>query len=286
MRCTGLEPCCLRYTFSYPGTARRISLGETEGGKSVAMPQEIDNLLPLGDIPAGGYVLDLGCGSGWISYSRFPHLRFVGADQYAHADPASWPSNSWLILADAFHLPFGAATFDAAVCNYVFEHFSDPRSALRELERVIRPGGLLYLSIPRSSGVEDRLYRFTTKGGGHLQRYSFDSFMQMVYQESRFKLEGMGPAPGAFTWMQGIPFGDRIRTLLYQSFRLWHQATGRNPLVANNYLLLFRLGERPGFKFIRQVCSQCGNSFAESTAENASTWRCPVCAFDNVLVGP
>lgn len=47
--------------------------------------------------------------------------------------------------ADMTRLPFGDATFDAAVCGWVLEHFVDPRPALREMARVLAPNGKLLL---------------------------------------------------------------------------------------------------------------------------------------------
>jgi SAM-dependent methyltransferase len=47
--------------------------------------------------------------------------------------------------ADVTRLPYIAASFDAAVCGWVLEHLPDPRPGLRELARVLRPGGKLLL---------------------------------------------------------------------------------------------------------------------------------------------
>lgn len=248
------------------------------------MREQVDELLPLSELRKGARVLDVGCGPGTICYDGFPHLRFFGVDQYAHARTGAWPVNGFLALADAEQLPWAAATFDAAICNFVFEHLHNPRPALRELDRVVRPGGLLYISIPRSSSLQDRLYRFTTKGGGHLQHYSFEAFIRLVYEETAFKLDGMAPAPGSFTWMQDMPYGQSIRALLFHSFRLWREATGHNPLASSDFLLLFRLGERRGLKEIRHVCSRCGNSHAELTPGAARSWRCAQCRFENMVV--
>ncbi len=241
-------------------------------------------LIPLPALPAGARVLDLGCGSGTISYAQFPHLWFVGMDQYAHADSAVWPPNARLVLGEAERLPWADFTFDAAVCNFVFEHFRDSRAALRELDRVIRPGGLLFASIPRFDSIQDRLYRFTTKGGGHLHHYTFERFVALFYQESAFKLEGLAPAPGGFTWLNEVPWGNLIRRLLYRSFGLWQRATGSNPLAVSDFLLLFRRGERRGFKHILQVCSHCGDSLFELPANSNGRWKCPACGFESILL--
>ncbi|NUR17069.1 MAG: class I SAM-dependent methyltransferase [Dermatophilaceae bacterium] len=44
-------------------------------------------------------------------------------------------------------LPFGNGTFDAVTANFVVNHVADPRAAVRELARVVRPGGRLALTI-------------------------------------------------------------------------------------------------------------------------------------------
>ena len=48
-----------------------------------------------------------------------------------------------IVEGDAFELPFPDASFDAAVCIRVLHHFEDPRPAIVEFARVLRPGGVL-----------------------------------------------------------------------------------------------------------------------------------------------
>lgn len=253
-------------------------------GETAAARPQTEDLLSLSALPEGARVLDLGCGSGTLAYAAFPQLRFFGADQYAHNASEAWPPNAWLVLADAERLPWPEASFDAAICNFVFEHFRDPRAALRELDRVVRSGGSLYLSIPRSSSLQDRLYRFTLKGGGHLHRYSLAGFLQMVYQESGFKLEAMGWAPAGFTWLQEVPVGHQTRRLLCHGARIWQRASGNSPLATSDFHLLFRLGERRGFRHIYQICGRCGNAQFAAPAASNGQWKCPDCAFQNILV--
>jgi SAM-dependent methyltransferase len=98
-------------------------------------------------------ILDAACGNG--RYSRFL-LR--------HADPdavlTSFDLSPRMLLrararlrservshavADLTRLPYAGASFDAIVCGWVLEHLPDPRPGLRELARVLQPGGKLLL---------------------------------------------------------------------------------------------------------------------------------------------
>lgn len=88
-------------------------------------------------------VLDLCCGTGDIAL-RF-RGRVVGADftaemlQVARARSARIP---W-IQADALRLPFADASFDAVTVGYGLRNLADLPAGLREMYRVLRPGGRL-----------------------------------------------------------------------------------------------------------------------------------------------
>jgi len=49
------------------------------------------------------------------------------------------------VAADLTRLPYGDGYFDAVVCGWVLEHLPDPRPGLRELTRILRPGGKMLL---------------------------------------------------------------------------------------------------------------------------------------------
>ena len=76
-------------------------------------------------------------------------------------------------VADARHLPFRASVFDLVVSQETVEHVSDPFKAVREMVRVLRPGGRIYLQVPfvigYHPGPED-YWRFTRAGVSELLR--------------------------------------------------------------------------------------------------------------------
>jgi SAM-dependent methyltransferase len=105
------------------------------------------------DVRGSRRILDAACGNG--RYSRF---LLAHADAGAHITAFDLSKNMLararkrlasgrvtFAVADLTRLPYGDATFDAAVCGWVLEHLPDPRLGLRELARVLRPGGKLLL---------------------------------------------------------------------------------------------------------------------------------------------
>lgn len=97
-------------------------------------------------------VLDLGCGTGILATrarSALAGTPVIGCDfsrgMLARA-AARDPRGVW-VQGDALRLPFRDASFDAAVSTEAFHWFPDPNAALRELHRVLGPGGHLLLSI-------------------------------------------------------------------------------------------------------------------------------------------
>jgi len=70
--------------------------------------------------------------------------------------------------ADVTALPFAAGAFDAAVLGEVLEHVEDDRGALEEVARVLRPGGVLAVSVP----ADPKRFGPSDRWAGHVRRYS------------------------------------------------------------------------------------------------------------------
>lgn len=113
----------------------------------------------------GDRVLDIGCGTGVL----FPPLaKALGArgqitgldhgvgflnDARERADQGGFGDRVRLIRGDAHALPFADGAFDAAHSERVLMHLRDPDAALRELRRVVRPGGWIVCVEPDLTGM-------------------------------------------------------------------------------------------------------------------------------------
>lgn len=96
-------------------------------------------------------ILDAGCGTGAnLAYLEGPGPR-VGLDLSADAlAGCRTRSLTRLVRGDATNLPFADGSFDAVLSMSVIYHewVRDPAAAVRELHRVLRPGGVLILDVP------------------------------------------------------------------------------------------------------------------------------------------
>lgn len=113
------------------------------------------------DVPTVACMLELGCGPAWQwqhNADRIPPGWDVtltdfspGMIEEAQHTLADVPHAFTLLVMDAQSLEFGDATFDAVFAHHMLYHVPDRARALREVRRVLKPGGTLFAS---TSGPE------------------------------------------------------------------------------------------------------------------------------------
>ena len=98
---------------------------------------------------SGGRALDVGCGSGWSS-SLISEAGFdtTGLDLNRAAFEVSESARLHFAVGDAMELPFPDASFDVVSAYQTLEHVPDPKRALGEFARVLRPGGTVAIVGP------------------------------------------------------------------------------------------------------------------------------------------
>jgi ubiquinone/menaquinone biosynthesis C-methylase UbiE len=98
-------------------------------------------------------ILDVGCGPGLLSKElsvRFPEAKITGIDISRYSIKLAKKNcegikNINFIIADVHKLPFPDEYFDLVVCKDSFHQFSNPIKAIKEMYRVLKPGGIIYL---------------------------------------------------------------------------------------------------------------------------------------------
>ena len=102
------------------------------------------------DYPAP--MLDFGCGDGLYTEAIFgKQARIFGNDIAKGELPSARDSGVYangVQFADGHALPYATSAFGSVYSNSVVEHIPDPHHVLPELSRVLRPGGLLILTVP------------------------------------------------------------------------------------------------------------------------------------------
>lgn len=112
---------------------------------------------------AGERLLDLGCGAGRHAFEAYRRGAQVVALDYAYDElpevvsllgamriegEGTDSSSGAAVNGDACNLGFADASFDRIVASEIFEHVPDDAAAFAELTRVLRPGGVMAVTVP------------------------------------------------------------------------------------------------------------------------------------------
>jgi len=179
-------------------------------------------------------LLDLGCG-----IKPFRHVYFKYTASSIGIDVATSPHTQTQVdvIYDGINIPFESSRFDYVLCTEVMEHVAEPTAFLKEINRVMRPGGILIMTTPFLVPLHEEpydFYRYTKHGISHL------------ISNAGFKLEHIESFSGywgvliAFLVQPQLKIWNKLSKLL--RFKLLYSAF--NPfiflgVVAPQFLYLF-----------------------------------------------
>ena len=250
-----------------------------------------------------GVVLDLGCGHGSFHYEAC-RGRIVAMDITLPEKSALKPQAAYM-CADSGTIPLGDASVDAVISHHTLEHFIDYKKTLSEVRRILRPTGWLWIAVPNGFGFDDALYRMLYRGGGHVNRFSYDALVKEVEAATGTRLAQSCDLFSSFVYIRPGQSGFMAEApqglLTFSAFAL----------NAVTRLLDKAFGSRYsqygwGFAFVRgeirvdampsyfNVCRQCGAGDSAEYLKRASSrtflgiglYNCPHCGGSNILVSP
>ena len=136
-------------------------------------------------IQPGMKILDLGTGSGYLSFpvaKCCPDAEIVGLDIVDKALEVNRAKakeenirNLSFVNYDGMDFPFADGAFDMVITRYALHHFPKINDTLREISRVLKPHGKLFLSDPAPNDNDDERFVYAymqLKKDGHIKFYT------------------------------------------------------------------------------------------------------------------
>ncbi|MAZ57741.1 MAG: SAM-dependent methyltransferase [Gammaproteobacteria bacterium] len=126
-------------------------------------------------IPKGSKVLDIGAG-GCPHREKFNHCKYFTQDFTQLSDLQIQNQEGYGridFVSDILEIPVPDKSYDAILCTEVIEHIPDPISAIQEMSRILKPGGILLITAPLQSGLHQEPYHFY---GGYT-KYWYKKFL-------------------------------------------------------------------------------------------------------------
>lgn len=176
----------------------RKQFGKTADAFSKFATRDTDEILAerieFAKPQAGEIALDVACGPGTLVLALAPRVLFARGIDITHAmlvQAAAFRSERGIANAcfnegEAEHLPYADACFDLVTCQFALHHMLRPQSAIREMRRVLKPGGRLLIADTLGPESEDKweLHNSieTRRDPSHVDSLRLTSFLRLFEQ--------------------------------------------------------------------------------------------------------
>lgn len=107
-------------------------------------------------------ILDVGCGNAWVAKAFADKHKAIFSMDVSLTNPTKalqkYPfAGHYALVGDVYALPFRENQFDAIIAAEVMEHTPDPKGFIKNLLRVLKPGGILLVTTPYNESIPHAL---------------------------------------------------------------------------------------------------------------------------------
>lgn len=200
---------------------------------------------------ARGNFLDLGCGN-----KPYETLYKPLTEKQIGCDAVQSDKNKVDVICQATDLKFNDNTFDSILCTQVLEHVYDHHGMMKEINRVLKPGGHILLTVPFAWELHEEphdYFRFTK----HALKTLFEEAGLVVdhikpnggkwaaiYQlRTNMLYHSFSKNKGFFTKLKKILFMELRLTQLRNHFAIWLDKKFRDEVFTLNYIIV---AHKPG----------------------------------------
>lgn len=142
-------------------------------------------LREIKEFKSSGRSLDVGCGTGiFMIYFHREGFDAYGTDISKKAGSVLPDSlKSKVTIGPFLKNEFSSAYFDVIMLKQVLEHFTEPGAVLKEVYRILKPDGILYIEVPNTKCLEARLFKrywYNLEVPRHLYHFNLHNFLLFV----------------------------------------------------------------------------------------------------------
>ena len=150
-------------------------------------------------LPVGSLLLDAGAGES-VYKKLFSHCKYKAID--LAVGESSWNYANLDYVGSLHEMPIEDELFDAVLCTQVLEHLEWPRESVKEIYRVLKPGGRLYMTVPMAHTEHQTPYDF----------FRYTSYgIESICKHAGFHDVKITPFGGLWTrWAYELPRGLSI----------------------------------------------------------------------------
>jgi len=220
-----------------------------------------------------GTMLDLGCGEGRHIFGvmeKFPDLKCIGLDPHIESLDKAFEGLKFLesisntktsfLSGSAYSLPFCDDSFDLVVCSEVLEHLHDYKDAIKEINRVLKPGGQFLASVPAE--FPEKICWFLSEAyqnqpGGHLRIFKKNELIKEI-AEHNFSFESsqrFHSLHSAYWWLRCLFWKSQESNIIIKGYKkILERHILKKPFFLDSIDKFFNpiLGKSIAFYFVKK----------------------------------